>query len=221
MTATRRLLLALPFLLPVPALRAQEPQAPEGFRALFNGTDLKGWKVYKGDMAVWGAEKGVLFCDKGGGGWLLTEDEFTDFELRLEVRWTKEGGNSGVGLRVPRTGDPHVQGMEIQLIDDEHWAKVHKFELKDTQHTGSLYGVKAPAKLVNKPVGEWNSVRVVCHGRKVTVAINGTTVNEVDLDAFKEAKAKDQPGILREKGHVGLQSYNFRVEFRNVWVKGM
>lgn len=196
-----------------------EPNPPEGFKSLFNNSDLKGWKVYSGDMAVWGAEKGVMYCDKKGGGWLLTEEEFGDFELRFEFRWTTEGGNSGIGLRVPRMGTPHINGMEIQLIDDENWAKVHKFELKDTQHTGSLYGVKPPSKRVNKPIGEWNAVRVVCKGRKVTVELNGTQINEVNLDDFKDAKGKEQPGILRDKGCIGFQSYNFRVEFKNVWLK--
>ncbi len=199
--------------------RSDEPKVPDGFKALFNGKDLNGWKVYSGEMSVWGADKGVLYCDKKGGGWLLTEEEFGDFELRLEFRWTTEGGNSGIGLRVPRMGAPHVNGMEIQLIDDENWAKVHKFELKETQHTGSLYGVKPPSKRVNKPTGEWNSVRVVCKGRKVSVEMNGQQINDVDLDEFKEAKGKEHPGILREKGCVGFQSYNFRVEFRNIWIK--
>lgn len=207
------------FLLVACAVRADDPKPPEGFKTLFNGTDLKGWKVHGGMMDVWGADKGVLFCDKKGGGWLLTEEEFADFELRCEFRWTTEGGNSGVGLRVPRMGAPHIDGMEIQLIDDENWVKVHKFELKDTQHTGSLYGIKPPSKRVNKPIGEWNSVRVVCKGRKVTVEMNGETINDVNLDDYKESKGKSIPGILREKGHVGFQSYNFRVEFRNIWIK--
>lgn len=199
-------------------LRAEEPRLPEGFTALFNGKNLAGWKVHDGKMDVWGAEKGVLFCDTGGG-WLLTEEEFADVELRCEFRWTKEGGNSGVGLRVPRRGAPHVEGMEIQLIDDEHWEAVHKFKLADYQHTGSLYDVKPAAKLVNKPVGEWNRVRIVCQGRRVAVEINGAKVNDVNLDDFKKSKGDTHPGILREKGSLGFQSYNFRVEFRNVWIK--
>ena len=213
-----RLLVIALFVLTLPT-RADEPKPPEGFKNLFNGTDLKGWKVNAGKMEVWGAEKGVLYCDKGGGGWLLTEEEFGDFEIRCEFRWTKEGGNSGVGLRVPRMGAPHIDGMEIQLIDDENWAKVHKFELKDTQHTGSVYDIKPSDKRVNKPIGEWNTVRIVCKGRKVTVEMNGETINEANLDDYKEAKGKAHPGILREKGCVGFQSYNIRVEFRNVWIK--
>ena len=201
------------------ALHANEPAPPEGFKNLFNGSDLKGWKVHAGNMDVWGAEKGVIYCQKGGGGWLLTEEEFGDFELRAQFRWTKEGGNSGVGLRAPRMGDPAYQGMEIQLIDDENWTKVHGSKLKPTQHTGAVYDVKEPSKQANKPIGEWNSIRIVCKGQKVSIEMNGETINEANLDDFKEAKGKSHPGILRAKGCVGFQSYNIRVEFRNVWIK--
>ena len=114
----------------------RDAKPPEGFTALFNGKDLAGWKVYADNMAVWGAEKGVIFCQGGGGGWLLTEKDFGDYELRLEYKMSK-GANSGVALRTPTTGDPAYVGMEIQLIDDEGWPG----KLADYQHTGSIYGM--------------------------------------------------------------------------------
>jgi len=198
---------------------AEEPKPPEGFKSLFNGKDLTGWKPFGEKEEVWGAENGILFCEKNGGGWLLSEEEFGDFEIRFEFRFLKEGGNSGLGLRVPRMGNASTAGMEIQLIDDENWEKVHKFKLKDYQHTGSVYDVKPSVKQANKPIGEWNSMRAVCKGSKVTIEMNGEKINDANLDDFKEAKGKIHPGILRDKGCVGFQSYNFRVEFRNVFIK--
>ncbi|MEQ1862725.1 MAG: family 16 glycoside hydrolase, partial [Chthoniobacteraceae bacterium] len=62
-----------------------------------NGKDLDGWKSTV-KTKVWGAEKGVLYCEGGGGGYLMTEKEFGDYELRLEYKMPK-GGNSGVGIR--------------------------------------------------------------------------------------------------------------------------
>src|SRR5262252_3939436 len=86
----------------VAQLAAEEP--PEGFESLFNGKDLTGWKVHGGKMDAWGAENGIMFTTGVGGGWLLTEKEYDDFELRLEYK-VPNGGNSGVGLRAPRQGD--------------------------------------------------------------------------------------------------------------------
>ncbi len=190
---------------------------PEGFTALFNGKDLTGWKP-TGKADVWTVEGDLIVCKGGGGGYLLTEKEYGDFEFRCEYRWSKDGGNSGIAIRTPPKGDPAYVGMEIQLIDDEGWAKVHKSELAAYQHTGSIYDVKPATARLNKPIGEWNAIRVVCKGRMVTVEQNGKELVSANLDDFKAKDAK-HPGLKRETGHIGFQSYNVRVEFRNVVIK--
>jgi hypothetical protein len=199
----------------VPAAQPADKDAPEGFEPLFNGKDLTGWKVHNGKMDVWGAEDGLLFVKGGGGGWLMTEKEYSDFEVRVEYRMPRKG-NSGVAIRSPLEGDPAYTGMEIQLLDDETWAKEEK--LRPEQFTGSIYDVVAPSKQVTKPFGEWNKIRIVAKGRQVTVELNGTVIVDANLDDYKD-RAKKHPGLLREKGHIGLQSYNFRVDFRNLYVK--
>ncbi|HVL11473.1 MAG TPA: DUF1080 domain-containing protein [Gemmata sp.] len=201
----------------VTAARAADDKPPEGFTAIFDGKTLEGWKA-TGKADQWAAEGGIIVCKGGGGGWLLTEKDYADFEFRCEYRWGKEGGNSGIGLRTPAKGDPAYAGMEIQLIDDENWEKVNKFKLADYQHTGSIYDVQ-PAKFqANKPIGEWNAVRIVCQGRKVTIEQNGKVLVDTNLDDHK-AKFDKHPGLKNEKGRLGFQSYNTRLEFRNVWVK--
>ena len=200
-------LLALTCLAP---LSAAEP--PEGFKALFNGKDLTGWKVYGGEAEAWGAEDGLLFTRGGGGGWLMTEEEYGDFELRLEYRVPKMG-NSGVAIRSPLEGNPAYTGMEIQILDDPNWEG-----LRPAQHTGSIYDVVASQGLWLKPTGEWNSMRIVAEGRRVTVEVNGKKVVDANLDEHK-ARAKEHPGLLRDKGHIGLQSYNHRIDFRDIFLK--
>jgi hypothetical protein len=212
----RRVLLAalpLALLFAGSPARSDEVKPPEGFVALFNGTDLTGWKA-TGSMDVWKAEKGVIAVEKGGGGWLLTEKEYGDFELRFEYKMSSKA-NSGVALRTPREGDPAYVGMELQLIDDEGWPG----KLADYQHTASIYDVVPAAKTNNKPIGEWNSMRVVCTGSMVKVEVNGATVVDANLEDHKEKKGARHPGLSRGKGHLGFQSYNTRVEFRNVFIK--
>ena len=165
-------------------------------------------------MKVWGAEKGVIYVQGGGGGWLLTEKEYGDYELRLEYKMSK-GANSGVALRTPFKGDPAYVGMEIQLIDDEGWPG----KLETWQHTGSIYNVVPAKKLANKAIGEWNQMKIVAKGRKITVINNREVLVDANLDDYVEEHGKRHPGILREKGHVGFQSYNTRVEFRNIYLK--
>ena len=188
-------------------------KAPEGFVAIFDGKSLDGWKP-TGKADVWAAEGGMIVCKGGGGGWLLTEKEYGDFEFRCEYRWEKKGGNSGVALRAPEKGDPAYVGMEIQLIDDEGWPG----KLADYQHTGSIYDVQPAKEAKNKPIGEWNAVKIVCKGRKVTIVHNDVELVNANLDDYKD-KYEKHPGLKREKGRVGFQSYNIRVDFRNVWIK--
>src|SRR5947208_17130280 len=90
----------------LPGMRAADKDVPEGFEKLFNGKDLSGWKVNEGGkLDKWGAQDGLLFTKGGGGGWLMTEKEYTDFELRLEFK-VPERGNSGVALRSALKGAP-------------------------------------------------------------------------------------------------------------------
>src|SRR6516162_10353016 len=142
-----------------------EDKAPEGFTPLFNGKDLTGWKVNKGgNSKVWGAEKGLLYVQGSGGGWLMTEKEYGDFELRLEFK-LPEKGNSGVALRSAMQGNPAFDaGMEIQLLDDE-WHRKNLQDLKVSQLTGSVYGIQGPDRDALKPIGEWNSMRITAKGR--------------------------------------------------------
>jgi hypothetical protein len=195
---------------------AARADAPEGFESLFNGTDLTGWHVNKGGkMDVWGAENGLLYVNGGGGGWLMTEKEYGDFELRLEYKLPRKG-NSGVGLRSPMAGDPAYVGMEIQLLDNQTWEKEYK--LRPAQYTGSIYDVVPPSEDATKPFGQWNAMRIIAKGRQITVFVNGTKVVDANLDEHRD-RADKHPGLLRDRGHIGLQSHDGRVEFRNLYIK--
>jgi hypothetical protein len=190
---------------------------PEGFTPLFDGKDLAGWEVLDGKKDAWAVENGMIVTKSGGGGWLLTDKEYGDFEVRVDFKMS-EGGNSGVALRAPLKGNVSYSGMEIQLLDDV-WHKKNYKDLKPVQLTGAIYGVVAPSKDALKPVGEWNTIDITAKGRQITIVLNGVKTVDANLDDYKEASEKDHPGLKREKGHLGLQSHSNRVEFRNVYVK--
>jgi hypothetical protein len=203
------------------AAETADKEAPEGFTPLFNGKDLTGWQVNKGGkMEAWGAENGILYVQGGGGGWLMTEKEFDNFELRLEFK-LPEKGNSGVAIRSAMEGNPAFDaGMEIQLIDDD-WHEKNYRGFKPSQHCGSIYQIVAPAKgarEAQKPIGEWNQMHIVAKGRHITVDLNKVNIINANLDDYKQAE-KEHPGMNHEKGHLGLQSHDGRVEFRNIYVK--
>jgi hypothetical protein len=200
-----------------PAVRPEDTAAPAGFQPLFDGKTLTGWKVLGGKMDAWDAADGILFVRGKGGGWLMTEREYADFEIQLEYKMPTQG-NSGVALRAPMKGNPAYQGMEIQLLDDPWYKKNYKPRIRPTQLTGSIYDVVPPSKDALKPTGEWNRIHITAKGRQVTVVLNGTPIVDANLDDHKD-RAKIHPGLLRDKGHLGLQSHDGRVEFRNIYVK--
>ena len=196
---------------------ARADEKDEGFQPLFNGSDLSGWEGAGKDAAeCWLVDGGDLVCTGKPGPWLRTTEQFGDFELRLEYK-LKEGGNSGVYIRVPKNGQHHSEGagpegagIEVQLLDDN--AERYK-ELKAYQYTGSLYAIVAAEPRVAKPPGEWNTMTIRCEGMKYEVHHNGQQVIKSD-----EAAAPELAKRLT-KGYLGLQNHNEEVRFRNIRIK--
>lgn len=186
----------------------------EGFRPLFNGTDLTGWEGADKDAAeCWLVDEGELVCTGKPGPWLRSTEEYGDFELRLEYK-LKEGGNSGVYIRVPKDGKHHGDGsgIEVQILDDN--AERYK-ELKAYQYSGSLYAIVAAEPRVSKPASDWNTMTIRCEGTKYEVHHNGQQVVKSDETAAPELAKR------LTKGYLGLQNHNEEVRFRNVVIKSL
>jgi len=210
-------------------LTPQEGQ--EGWRLLFDGKDLAGWKGYNMDTVPdnWGVEEGCLVCFGKGSdmsGDIITVDEFGDFDLKLEWK-ISPGGNSGIFYHVvesPKYHTAYATGPEYQLIDQLGW----KGKLADWQTTGANYAMDPPEKAKIKPALEWNTAEIVVQGPHVIHYLNGEKVVEYDLwtDEWKEkvknCKWKDHPAYgLAKKGHIGLQDHGSKIWFRNIKIKAL
>jgi len=204
------------------ALTPQEKAA--GWRLLFDGTSLQGWRGFKQKAAPesWKVAGGELTL-VGKGGDLITNDQFDDFELALEWKLAK-GGNSGIFYHVLEEGgdQAYFTGPEYQLLDNS----THKDGASPLTSTGSNYALNPPARDVSKPVGEWNQTRIVAKGPHVEHWLNGVKVVEYELwSADWEARVKaskfaKMPGYGRAKtGHIALQDHGDPVSFRNIKVR--
>ena len=112
--------------------------AEDGFVSIFDGKTLTGWQLVGGRGPGYVVENGTIVCPKDGGGNLYTGKQYGNFIFRFGFKM-EPGGNNGVGIRAPLTGDAAYQGMEIQILDHDH--ELYKGKLKPTQRHGSVFDV--------------------------------------------------------------------------------
>ena len=206
---------------PDPATGLSAAEAAEGFQPIFDGKSLDGWVGLNDDTTSYYVKDGMLICTKEGNVHIFTKKEYANFILRLQIKMDP-GGNNGIGIRAQVSPNPHIEGMEIQVLEDAYYDDGDPIVLKDYQHHGSIYGL-VPAKTGHlKAAGEWNDQEIICDGRHVKVTLNGTVIVDADLDKVKPIDGAEHPGLKYTKGHIGLHAhgnYGAEVFFRNLRVK--
>lgn len=163
-------------------LWAQAGAIPEGFTPLLNGRNLGGWHVsrinHHGTTPNWYVEDGVLVGKQnpiGEGGILLTDKQYKDFELYLEVDpdW---GCDGGVFLRSTEGGSAYQINIRVDKA------------LHGGPGVGGLIGEKLRVSQGASAAWEkvwrrddWNSLRIRMTGEipQVTLWINGNKMYDV------------------------------------------
>lgn len=201
-------------LLPAAGLRAGEPVA------LFDGKSLAGWTGPDGAKPGpgWTVADGELRLE-GKGGNLLSEREFSDFDLEWEWKLA-EGGNNGLKYWVTKVGGKEWLGIEYQMLDD----RKHPDSKNGVERlTASFYDIQAPdAATKVKPPGEWNHSRVVTRGGKIQHWLNGELVGEADTGSERwkanlaASKFKSKAGFAPGKGRIMLTDHSDKTSYRNI-----
>lgn len=189
--------------------------AEPGFEPLFDGRTLSGWSVKDPSGPGYVVRDGMIVCPKDGGGFLISDKDYSDFVLLFDVSFDK-AGNNGVALRSARTGHPSFDaGMEVQILDDDDPAYGN---IQPGQHSGSIYLVAPARRRAMKPAGQWNAYEITARGRRITIRINGKTVVDANLNDVRDpAILAAHPGILRDSGAVGFLGHGpSEVRFRNI-----
>ena len=172
---------------------------------LFNGKDLKGWKVHGTEK--WYVENGELICESGPDkqyGYLATDKDFKDFELTVEFK-QESNGNSGVFFRSSIDGTK-ITGWQAEVAPKGH-------------STGGIYESYGREWLI-KPdpgldnilkEGDWNTLTVKVKGDLVETFLNGTK-----MITFKDEK------IGAANGKIALQIHDgggVKIRWRKVEIK--
>lgn len=214
--------------------RLTSKEKADGWKLLFDGKSIDGWRGYQLDDAHpgWAVQDGCLVLTPTKGMTdLLTKKEYGDFELVVEWQISK-GGNSGILFRA---SEEHQKvwhsAVEIQVLDNEfHMNKrENKIETVGLTHAaGAIYALH-PAKTKSfRERGAWNETRIIAKGTTVVVYHNNTKVGSYDTDSadFKERVANSKfnkyPGFgSLPKGHIVLQAHGDAVKFRNLKLRAL
>jgi len=209
-------------------LTDQEKQ--DGWKLLFDGQSLNGWKNYnEPGVTGWSAQDGTLASSGTGSdstGYIITDKKYDNFELTFDWKIAPEG-NSGVMYHVTESKKfktPYKTGPEYQLLDDVGFPqKVEKWQLTGADY--AMHVADTTAKKL-KPVGEWNTSKIIFNNGHVEHWLNGSKI--VDFEAWtpewfalkNSGKWTSAPEYgLSETGYISLQDHGSKAWFRNMKIK--
>ena len=202
----------------------------QGFRSLYNGRDLRGWKA-EGDAAEhWRANDWRLSFD-GKGQDLWTEESFGDFELIADWRWSGESHEAELPIvladgseqrdadgelvlaKVQESGDSgiYLRGSSKSQVNIWCWpigsGEVYGYRTDGSMSPEVRAGV-TPKVAADAPLGQWNRFRIRMEGEYLTVHLNDQLV----LDRAH------LPGVAAQ-GPLALQSHGSPIEFANLFIR--
>jgi len=224
---TLTLVLAAPFLICAAEPNQLTPaEKTAGWVLLFDGKSPEGWHSFQKKSFPtkgWAVEGGWLHGLGQGGGDILSDGEYDQFELQWEWKLAPSG-NSGLKYFVLETRKIAL-GHEYQMIDDE--LNEDGKEASGKHVTASFYDVFKPdLKPPTRPIGEINQSRILVHGSHIEHWLNGTKVLEYECGspavhaAVAESKFKNVPGFGDcVKGHILLQDHGSNVWFRDIKIR--
>jgi hypothetical protein len=190
--------------------------------SLFDGKTLAGWTSATGGKPGdgWKVEDGAIHRAAKAGD-MISAKEYKDFEFEFEWKISAKG-NSGVKYRVQKSPGGWL-GPEYQVLDD----KEHPNGKVPDTTAGSLYEIAAAARDKDlKPVGEWNSSKIIAKGTVLEHWLNGKLTVKIDTtsEEWKKLKADSKFSKMEnfagpDAGHLLLQDHGDEVWFRNLRIR--
>jgi len=214
----------------VTALEAQ------GFRSLYNGVDLRGWKQVDGNKDHWKANDWVLEYDgkseaEGEDKHLWTEQEFKNFILIVDWRQPREpkinklpvvlpdgstlrdADGAEVLIPIKDAGDSgiYLRGSSKSQVNIWNWpvgsGEIWGYRVDESQPP-EVRRAATPIQNADHAVGEWNRFEITVQNELVTVKENGKLV-------INQARLIGMP----EKGAIALQHHGDPIQFANIYIK--
>jgi hypothetical protein len=181
-----------------------------GWRSLFDGKDLAGWRQH-GGKAVYTVEDGAVVgqsVPNTPNSFLCTKETFKDFELLFEVK-VDRGLNSGVQVRSNVKENDRVFGPQVEITASPGPSG---YIYGEATGRGWLCQERPKNNLLKND--EWNEFRVLCRGDRIQTWINGEPVADlVDPESNRE-------GLIGLQVHgVGKKEEPMYVRWRNIKIR--
>jgi hypothetical protein len=156
----------------------------------------KVWTISKNTQS----EDLILICSGSPKGFLYTTEAWSDFEMQLDWRYPKDAdGNSGVLLFVQDESRVWPTSIQVQL---------HQPKAGSVFPSGDAMSDNTTETDLARPVGEWNSCRIVTRQGTISVEINGKRAGEIT-------------GATPATGKIALQSEGSEVQFRRLRIRSI
>lgn len=204
----------------VPNNSLTDAEQKAGWKLLFDGKTTNGWRSFrKSDInSGWQVLNGALTRVGANAGYIVTTDQYDNFELSLDYN-ISPGGNSGVMLRVTEEYElPWMSGPEVQIVDNK--------DGHDPQLTGWVYELYSADVDATHPAGQWNQMRIIVTPQKCEHYVNGVkyceyVIGDADWNQrVAKSKFAAYPNFSKAvRGHIALQDHNAVVAFRNIKVR--
>ncbi|MHC4068171.1 MAG: 3-keto-disaccharide hydrolase [Planctomycetota bacterium] len=226
-------IMELPSSNPPPELVAETDQ---GFRAIYNGLDLRGFKQSPGNENHWRATDWVLDYDAksqadGEQKHLWTEEQFTDFVLIVDWRLPAEPKVEPIPVILPdgsQAADEKGNPLTVPVLDAGDSGIYLRGDSKSQVNiwnwpvgSGEMWGYRTdetmpaevrsaatPIQNADNLVGRWNRFEITVIGDTVSVVLNGKTV-------IRDARLPGMPA----SGPIALQHHGDPVQFANIYIK--
>ena len=203
-----------------------EGKQPGDWELLSEGNNLDHWEMYsQNEIIGWKLINGEL--QGSGAGWdanqdIITRKAYSNFELDLDWK-IADANSSGIFFYVQKgSGHPiYESAPEYQIMDDKGWPQ----KMQPNQYTAASYAMYAPEGAELKPVGEWNSTRIIVNYPHVEHWLNGVKVVEYEIGSedWKARKASGKWAAVphygtTKSGSIGLQNAG-KVIYRNIKIR--
>jgi hypothetical protein len=204
--------------------RAKAQESDNGTEILFDGSSMENFRGYKKEAIGkgWKIEDGTLHFDGTRSGDIISKKEYGSFELTFDWK-VSPGGNCGVMYRVTLgDGAPYLSGIEYQILDNDK----HADGKNRKTSAAAVYALYQAGDKHPKPVGQWNTSKIVVDGDKVQHWLNGDKVVETEIgsDDWNEKVAASKFAKWKKfgkskRGHIAFQDHSDPVWYRNIKIK--